>query len=398
MRIVFFTGKGGVGKTTSAAATALRLADRGVKTLLISTDAAHSLADALAVHLGDDPREVAPGLSAVQLDGQARFERSWREVQRYLLDLMAAGGADPIMAEELTILPGVEEVLALLAVRELVEDGRWDAVVVDCAPTAETLRLLALPEALSWYLAKALPMQRRLARGVRPMAALLGAGNALPPDSVFEALLRLREEVGSVRELLADPAVSSVRLVLTPESMVVAEARRTLTALALYGYRVDGVVANRVIRAGDDWRSGWAATHAAVLIEVQSSFAPAPVLTVDYRPDEPVGTAALRDFADNLYGLLPGVDPIEEVAVAPAMSVLVDGDDYVLRLPLPFTERADVQAARSGDDLVISVGAHRRVLALPSVLRRCVVVSGGFADHTVSVRFRPDPSKWPVSS
>src|SRR5215472_15353033 len=214
MRIVLFTGKGGVGKTTTASATALRLADRGVKTLLLSTDSAHSLGDALDASLGNEP--------------------AWHDVQQFLVDMLARGGVDPITAEELTVLPGVEEVLALLAVREFAVAGNWDVLVVDCAPTAETLRLLALPEALGWYLQKVFPAHRRLARGMRPIAAMMGRGDVIPPDSLFEALLRLSDELASVRDLLADPAVTSVRLVLTPESVVASEARRTFTALALY--------------------------------------------------------------------------------------------------------------------------------------------------------------------
>ena len=165
VRIILFTGKGGVGKTTTASATALRLADRGMKTLLLSTDIAHSLGDALGVPLTGEPTEVAPGLWAVQIDTQLRFEAAWRDVQRFLIDMLARSGVDPITADELTVLPGVDEVLALLAVRELALAGDWDALVVDCAPTAETLRLLALPEALSWYLQKVFPAQRRLAQG-----------------------------------------------------------------------------------------------------------------------------------------------------------------------------------------------------------------------------------------
>jgi arsenite-transporting ATPase len=168
VRIILFTGKGGVGKTTIAAATAIRLADRGVKTVLLSTDAAHSLADALNCPLGGEPAEVHPSLWAAQIDTQRRFEVAWRDLQRYLIDILARGGVDAIAAEELTVLPGVEEVLALLAVRDLAASGQWDAVVVDCAPTAETLRLLALPEALGWYLQKVFPTHRRLARGMRP--------------------------------------------------------------------------------------------------------------------------------------------------------------------------------------------------------------------------------------
>src|ERR1700710_3058813 len=204
MRIVLFTGKGGVSKTTTASATALRLADRGLKTLLLSTDIAHSLADALDVTLTDKPVEVVSGLWAVQIDTQGRFEAAWRDVQAFLVDMLARGGVDPITADELTVLPGVDEVLALLAVRELAISGDWDALVVDCAPTAETLRLLALPEALGWYLQKVFPAQRRIAKGMRPIAAILGRGDVLPPDSLFAAVLSLMDELASVRHLLAD--------------------------------------------------------------------------------------------------------------------------------------------------------------------------------------------------
>src|SRR5882762_7779916 len=275
MRIVLFTGKGGVGKTTTASATALRLADRGVKTLLLSTDSAHSLGDALGAPLGNEPTEVVDGLWAAQIDTQRRFEAAWHEVQRFLLDLLARGGVDPITAEELTVLPGVEEVLALLAVRDFAVNGSWDVLVVDCAPTAETLRLLALPEALGWYLQKVFPAHRRLAKGMRPLAAMMGRSDVIPPDSLFDALLRLSDDLASVRELLADPAVTTVRLVLTPEAVVAAEARRTFTALALYGYSVDLVVANRVFPSDDqdEWRAGWARAQAKQLNGIRESFA-----------------------------------------------------------------------------------------------------------------------------
>src|SRR3954449_8473934 len=292
MRIVLFTGKGGVGKTTTAAATALRLADRGLKTLLLSTDIAPSLADALAVELTDEPVEVAPSLWAVQIDTQGRFEAAWRDVQAFLVDMLARGGVDPITADELTVLPGVDEVLALLAVRELALTGHWDALVVDCAPTAETLRLLALPEALRWYRERVFPVHRRLARGLRPLASILGRGEALPPDTLFDALLRLNDELASVRRLLGDPEVTSVRLVLTPEAVVAAEARRTFTALALYGYSVDLVIANRVFPAGDDaWRQGWAAAQQKQLERIRESFAGLPVVELPYRAAEPGGRA-----------------------------------------------------------------------------------------------------------
>ena len=388
MRIVLFTGKGGVGKTTTASATALRLADRGVKTLLLSTDTAHSLADALGVELSGEPTEVAPALWAVQIDTQSRLEAAWHDVQAFLVDLLARGGVDPITADELTVLPGVDEVLALLAVRELALAGDWDALVVDCAPTAETLRLLALPEALSWYLQKVFPAQRRIARGMRPIASMLGRGDAIPPDSLFEALLRLNDELAGVRTLLGDPAVTSVRLVLTPEAVVAAEARRTFTALALYGYAVDLIVANRVFPAGDDaWRQGWAAAQQRQLLTIRESFAGLPVAELPYRPAEPVGVDALREVGSALYGELPGADPAPRGSADELLRVETDGDQYVLRLALPLARRGSVDAVRAGDDLVVTVGGNRRVLTLPSMLRRCEVVGGEFDGSALRVRF-----------
>jgi arsenite-transporting ATPase len=395
-RIVLFTGKGGVGKTTVASATALRLADRGVKTLLLSTDIAHSLADALAVPLGDQPLDVVPGLWAVQVDTQDRFESAWRDVQRYLVDMLARSGIDPISADELTVLPGVDEVLALLAVREYALAGDWDAVVVDCAPTAETLRLLALPEALGWYLRRVFPAQRRVARGMRPVAALLGHGEVVPPDSIFDALLRLNDDLAAVRELLGDPATTAVRLVLTPEAVVAAEARRTFTALALYGYVVDLVVANRVFPPGEDaWRQAWAQTQQRQLAEIRGSFTGIPVRELVYRSAEPVGVTALRQVAGALYGQLPGDDPIPPNDDREPMSVAADGDQFVLRMALPLADRSAVQASRAGDELVVTVAGNRRVLSLPSVLRRCEVVGGELDGGQLRVRFRPDPHLWP---
>jgi arsenite-transporting ATPase len=399
VRIVLFTGKGGVGKTTTASATALRLADRGVKTLLLSTDVAHSLADALDVRLGDEPVEVAPSLWAVQIDTQGRLEAAWRDVQSFLIDMLAQGGVDPIIADELTVLPGVDEVLALLAVRELALTGNWDALVVDCAPTAETLRLLALPEALTWYLERVFPVHRRLARGMRPIATLLGRREVLPPDTLFEALLRLNDELASVRQLLGDPSVTSVRLVLTPEAVVAAEARRTFTALALYGYAVDLVIANRVFPEGEDeWRRGWAVAQRRQLAAIRDSFAGLPVRELPYRGAEPVGATALREIADSLYGSLPGADPAPPAATAELLRVEQADDGFVLHLALPLAERADVDAARAGDDLVVTVGPYRRVLTLPSVLRRCTVAGGHFDGRELHVRFRPDPAQWSPGS
>jgi arsenite-transporting ATPase len=234
---------------------------------------------------------------------------------------------------------------------------------------------------------------------MRPIATILGRREVLPPDTLFEALLRLNDELASVRQLLGDPTVTSVRLVLTPEAVVAAEARRTFTALALYGYAVDLVVANRVIPSGDDeWRRGWARAQRSQLAAIRDSFAGLPVRELPYRSAEPVGAAALREVAEGLYGALPGDDPAAQVAGPELLRVEQSGDGFVLHLALPLAERADVDAARAGDDLVVSVGSYRRVLTLPSVLRRCAVGGGEFDGRELRVRFRPDPVLWPAAS
>jgi arsenite-transporting ATPase len=390
MRVLLFTGKGGVGKTTAAAATAAVTAAQGLKTLVISTDPAHSLADALGQSLGSEPTEVEPGLSGQQVDAQQRFERTWREVQSYLLSALEQVGVDPIEAEELTVLPGAEEVLALLAVREQIDSGRYDVVVVDCAPTAETLRLLSLPDALSWYMERIWPMERRVVRSLRPMLNRVSPV-AMPSDVVFDAVERVHAELSAVRAVLADAERTSVRLVLTPEAVVVAEARRTMTTLALYGYRVDAVIANRIIPPGDPWRDRWAEAQERQLAEVEESFAPLPVLRVPYQDAEPVGLEALTEVGRAAYGEL---DPVGLPSVGHPMEVERTADGFVLALPLPFAEKDQVDLSRRGDELVVTVASRRRLLTLPSALRRCNVAGARFVDGRLLVDFVPDPALW----
>jgi arsenite-transporting ATPase len=391
VRVLLFTGKGGVGKTTASAATAAYAASRGRKTLVLSTDPAHSLADAFGVPLGGAPTEVDTGLYAMQVDAQGAFERSWRDVQSYLLVVLERAGVDALQAEELTVLPGAEEVLALLEVRRKVASGRWDLVVVDCAPTGETLRLLALPEALNWYVEKVFPAQRRALRAIRPLLSRV-AGPAVPADGVFDAVERLHRELTEVRAVLTAPT-TSVRVVLTPEAVVVAEARRTLTSLALYGYAVDGLVANRVFPASEDpWTAGWVAAQAEQLAAVRRDVAPLAVLVSPYTGSEPVGLAALTAIGEGLYG---EADPAADVVGATELLALErTPDGFVLSISLPLARRDDVDLARSGDELVVTVGGHRRVLALPSALKRCTVGGATLVDGRLRVRFEPDPDLW----
>jgi arsenite-transporting ATPase len=349
------------------------------------------------VPLGHEPTEVDTGLYAQQVDTQRAFEASWREVQHYLQEVLEQGGVDPLEAEELTVLPGADEVLALLELRAQVDSGRWDVVVVDCAPTAETLRLLALPGALSWYMERVFPRERRVVRAFRPVLSSL-AGLPMPPDKVFAAVERLHAELTAVQDLLADPGRSSVRLVLTPESVVVAEARRTLTSLSLYGYRVDGVVANRVFPPSTDgWVAGWAAAQAERLAEVDATFGGLPVWRAPYQPAEPVGLDALLGFAADVYDepAATAHDPLAVVELPDLVTVeRVAADEFVLTIALPHADKREVDLVRKGDELVVTVGSHRRALTLPSALKRCLVEGAALRDGALRVWFRPNPDLW----
>jgi arsenite-transporting ATPase len=389
-RIILFTGKGGVGKTTSAAGTATLSARRGERTLVLSTDAAHSLADAFGEPVGPEPTPVAENLWVHQVDTQRRFERSWGELQGYLLSVLDAAGVDPITAEELTVIPGAEEVLALLELRTHALSGEWDVIVVDCAPTAETLRLLALPEALNWYMSRMFGVQRRVVRALRPVLTR-AAGVPMPEDSVFDAVERLHREMEEVQGILTDKE-ASVRLVLTPETVVVAEARRSLTTLSLYGYRVDGVIANRVFPSGDgdSWRDAWVEAQAGVLAEVRQSFAELPIWLSSYQPGEPVGADALADFATAAYG---DSDPLAVPVGEGPMTISRTETGAVLRIELPFAEKKDVDLARHGDELVVTVGSYRRLLTLPAALTRHGVTGARVEAGSLQVKFRFEPEE-----
>ncbi len=402
MRVVLFTGKGGVGKTTTAAATAVQAARRGIKTLVMSTDAAHSLGDALGVDLATtaedaDPLvEVEPGLRALQLNAAHSVRRSSRSVQDYLLTVLQSLGIDPVVADELTELPGADEIVALLELRTQVESGPWDLVVVDCAPTAETMRLLALPEALTWHLERLMPAQRGLLRGLRP-AAEAASGLPLPGVQVLDTLRRWQETLRDIQSILTAEA-TSVRLVLTPEAVVIAESRRTLTSMGLFGVAVDQVVVNRVFPEAEPgstctaWLAGWNEAQQRGLAEVRRSFEPLPIVITPYLSHEPVGVDALAALAEARTG-----DVRDVLVIPPSLGMTVKPEDggYLLTLPLPLVTAAAVDLKRRDDELLVSVGDQRRVLSLPSVLRRCVVTGATVRNAALRVRFVPDEKMWP---
>ncbi|QWF77532.1 ArsA family ATPase [Amycolatopsis sp. CA-230715] len=382
MRILLFTGKGGVGKTTLAAATAAGLAAEGRKTLVVSTDPAHSLSDAFGIPLTGEPSEVDSCLHAAQVDARGLVDGVWDELKGQLRSALAGAGVDTLDAEELTVLPGVDELAALTEVQRLAETGRWATVVVDCGPTAETLRLLSLPEAVSGYLGRLFGWQK------------LAGGRKW--GGTVESVRKLATHLESLRALLTDPGVTTVRLVLTPERVVVAEARRTLSSLALRGIRVDGIVVNRLMPAPGRWRgaaAAWMRTRRAqqraVLSELDSAgLGSGDASRVEHRATEPVGLPALLEIHRELY---QGADPLSGngSGVTPLLDVSEVDDGYRLRVALPLGKDSVVDLARVDDDLAITVDGFRRLIALPELLRACSVTGAESGPAGLVVSLEP---------
>ena len=385
MRILLFTGKGGVGKTTVAAATALRAARAGLRTVVVSTDPAHSLADAFDVSLGDAPTPVAPCLWGQQLNARLRFEEAWDDVRSYVVDVLDWAGADAVEAEELAVVPGLDEVFALADIKAFATSGDYDVVVVDCAPTAETIRLLSLPDVLGWYMEKIFDTQRRLTRLARPVVQRM-TGVPIAGDGVFSAMRRFYDRLDGVRDILTDGAVTSARIVVNPERIVVAEARRTFTYLSLFGYHVDSVVVNRVLPADLDvpWFAQWKASQAAQLEEITGAFAPLPLLVAELASDEVVGWDSLLTFAKGLYGETDATDRLSD---SEPFRVEGSGDALCLSLRLPDTTGADVQLSRADDELILTLGPLRRAIVLPDSLARRSVAGARFVDGRLVIEF-----------
>jgi len=379
MRVLLVTGKGGVGKTTIAAATALRAADIGKRTLVMSTDPAHSLADAFGIPLGDASTQVTPLLAAEQIDAQQRLEESWGEVRNHLTDLFDWSGLKGIEAEELSVFPGMDEIFSLVSVRDHVRSAEYDVIVVDCAPTAETLRLLSLPEVLSWYMEKMFPIGRRVAKVVRPV---LSRVTTLPmaDDKVFDAVARFYERLDGIREILANPEITSARLVMNPEKMVISEARRTYTYLGLFGYTVDAAIVNRVLpeTVTDPYFARWREIQEGHLKEVEEGFADVAIKRLRLFDEEMVGLDRLRIVGEELFG---DTDPTAHMSKGRPFRVVDDGDSVVMVLSVPFAEHGEVDVLRHGEELFVTVGPYRRSLILPDSLKRREVqrakLSGG---------------------
>lgn len=377
-RILVYTGKGGVGKTSVAAATALACADMGYRTIVMSTDIAHSLGDAFARELGPTPLEIAPNLWAQESDVFFNVARYWGRIQEYAASVLRWRGLDEVMAEEMTVLPGMDEVGSLLWIADHHDSGAYDVVVVDAAPTGETLRLLSLPEAAKWWMEKVEPIGRKITKLTSPIIRRV-VGMPMPDDEVFNAGEELFARLEYMHQLLTDHNKTSVRVVLTLEQVVIAEAQRSFTYFHLYDYPTDLVVANRVFPDGQEWHyfREWYEAQQRYGPMVEKMFHPIPVRKVPMFDREMIGVDLLRELGTALYA---GTDPTTFFYRGRPYEVVRQDGGFMLSVDLPFVDKDSIDLSRHADELVIDLGTWRRTLVLPRILVDATTVGASFEE------------------
>jgi arsenite/tail-anchored protein-transporting ATPase len=377
-RTILYTGKGGVGKTSVAAATARRCAAAGLRTVVLSTDPAHSLSDSLESEIGAEPTPVVPNLFGQEVQAQEEMERHWDSVQDWLGTLLEERGVDRIAAEELTVPPGMDELFSLLWIKRHHDEGKFDCVIVDCAPTGETLRLLSFPDVVTWWLERILPSQRKFAPWARSLFDV-----PLPADGVFDDLERLARNLVAMNAILRDGSRTTVRLVMNADRMVVKEAMRTFTYLNLYGYLTDAVVVNRLLPS-EGYFAAWSEVQAEQLELVRSAFDPVPVLTAPYLDREVVGPEML----DRLAGLVFGdLDPAAVLHTEIGQQLVANNGRATLRVKVPFADKGDLSLKKIGLEVIVRVGAQKRTLMLPPALAAYSTSGARFEDGALEISF-----------
>jgi len=385
MRIILYSGKGGVGKTSLSAATAVRSAQLGRRTLVVSTDAAHSLADALQVPVGSAPTKVAAHLDALEIDVNRELSAHWGVVQDFITRFMTFQGVNEVVAEELAILPGMDELFSLLKVKRYAEQKAYDVIVIDTAPTGETIRMLAVPEVLNFYLKRIFPIQRTVLRSVRPVARRM-TDMPIPSDDMLVAVQSILKELEGMGPLLQDPKQTSIRIVLNPERMVINESQRLYTYLNLFGFPVDAVVANRVLppEARSKYFDRWFDIQAGHLVHARKAFDPLPMFEARLFDREMVGVKLLEAFANDVFR---DADPTEVFFREKPMEVKKEGAGYALYIRLPFAEKDKIEVLTHGEELIIQVDNQRRHLLLPRSLASRKLTGAAFDQQRLRVGF-----------
>ena len=386
-RTILYTGKGGVGKTSVAACTARACASAGRRTLLISTDPAHSLADSLGVPLSGQASRAAENLWALEVATQEEMERHWSGVQEWLSELFLERGLDQISAEELTVPPGMDELFSLLRIQAAHDSGDWEVIVVDCAPTGETLRLLSFPDVAQWWIEKVFPLEGQILAAAAPLARSL-LDIPLPTHAVFADIRRLSSNLIAMNEILRDRRHASVRLVMNPEKMVIGEAMRTFTYLNLYGYLTDAVIVNRIFPSEvGDYFAGWRGVQEDNLKLVHDAFSPVPVLRAPYFDQEVVGPEMLDRLAGELFGPADA-DPDALLYNEVTQELTVSDGQARLSLALPLANKGEISLKKIGLELIVRVDGHKRMIMLPSALSGFEPSGARFDEGTLEVTFQ----------
>ena len=363
-RILLYTGKGGVGKTSIAASTACSIAKRKRKTLVISTDPAHSLGDAFGIEIGSKPKQLTENLYAQEISVNEAINTHWNELKGYLTGLFQTEGLDPISAEEIATLPGFDEASQLLYLRQYYDEKKYDAIVIDSAPTGESLKLLSFPEALTWYMDKIFPVGRLAAKLVRPVWNTV-SNLSIPNDEVFKSVESLYEYLRKIRSILTDSKISTIRLVMNPDKMSLSETKRAFTYLLLYGYPVDSVFVNKIYdETTGSFFKGWRSNQGEIIKDVNDSFTDLKIFKVPMLKEEPIGIEKLEDMSDLIY---TDTDPLDTFSKDKSIQFIKENGKYIVRLKLPFAEKKNLEIFNKGGELIIQLGNWKRVFYLPTV-------------------------------
>jgi arsenite-transporting ATPase len=390
-RIILYTGKGGVGKTTVAAATGLLAAKKGYKTLVVSTDAAHSLRDSYDMELGPEPKRIMPNLHAQEIDVYYSLEKYWGKLVEYMQSLFSWMKVDDVLSEEFSILPGMEEVSCFLWVYQHFQEGEYDVIIVDSAPTGETLRLLSLPDVARWWIVKIFPIERKVVKVIRPAMKVV-TDMPLPEEHTYDAVEDLFQKLDSIHKVFSDPKISSIRLVLNLEKMVIKETQRAYTYLHLYGYPVDSVIVNRAMPKELDhpYFEQWKRSQREYRKELEELFSPLPTFEAPLFSKEVLGVKSLEEFAVTLFS---DNDPTKVFFEGKPYEITKDGGSYQLLLKLPFVSKEEVKLSQIGDELTIQVENHRRNLFLPGFLAKLSVQKAHMQDGLLRITFNKKEKK-----
>ncbi len=385
MRIILCTGKGGVGKTCVAASTALRASDLGHKTLVMSTDSAHSLSDSFDLSLSGEPTTVRKNLWGQEIDVEREIKENWELMQKYLSAVLSFHGLDKVVADEMAVFPGMEELFSLVKIKEYHDQKSYEVVIVDCAPTASTLRLLSFPDMARWYIRNLFPIQRKAAKAFRPLVQRM-TPMPLPDDDVFASTEELYQKISNIKDIISDGSKTSIRIVLNPEKMVIKEAQRGFTYFNLFGFSVDAIIANRVLpdEVKGTYFGEWRNIQEGHLKSVEECFSPVPILPVKLFDREIVGLKLLAQMAKSIYG---NRDPTQVFYHKKPVEITREKNGYVLSLNLPFVEKDDLDIIKNGDELTIRAGRHKRNILLPRALAALDPVGAKFEADQLRIEF-----------